>query len=54
MLATRVFRALIAIAAYFDLEIYQYDAVNAFINALVDNETFIYYPDGFQESGHCL
>ena len=53
-LATRVFRALMAIAAYFDLEIYQYDAVNAFINALVDNETFICYPDGFYEPGHCL
>lgn len=32
-LAIRVFRALMAIAAHFNMEIRQYDAVNAFTNA---------------------
>jgi hypothetical protein len=32
-LAIRIFRALIAIAAYFNIEVLQYDAVNAFTNA---------------------
>ena len=35
-LAARVLRALLAIAAYFGLELKQLDAVNAFINALSD------------------
>jgi hypothetical protein len=32
-LAIRIFRALMAIAAYFNIEVRQYDAVNAFTNA---------------------
>jgi hypothetical protein len=54
MLAVRVFRALMAIAAYFDLDIQQFDTVNAFYNAFLDEDIYIYYPDGFYIPGHCL
>jgi hypothetical protein len=50
-LATRTFRALIAMAAAFDLEIWQYDAVIAFINSCVDDEIFCECPDGFRRTG---
>jgi hypothetical protein len=53
-LATRVFRALIAIAAFFNLDIYQFDAINAFCNAKIDKLVYVRYPDGFQVPGHCL
>jgi hypothetical protein len=53
-LAARVFRALMAIAAYFDLDTQQFDAVNAFCNAFLDEEVYVRYPDGYQEPGHCL
>ena len=46
-LATRVFKALIAIAAYFNLDIYQFDAINAFCNALIDKLIYVRYPDRF-------
>lgn len=53
-LATRVFKALMAIAAYFDLDIQQFDAVNAFCNAFLDEDVYIRYPDGFHVPDHCL
>jgi hypothetical protein len=53
-LAARVFRALMAIAAYFDLDIQQFDAVNAFCNAFLDEDVYVRYPDGFHVPGHCL
>ena len=37
-----------AIAAYFDLKIYQYNAVNAFINASLDDEIYCLYPNGYK------
>jgi Reverse transcriptase (RNA-dependent DNA polymerase) len=40
-----------AISAAFNLEIQQYDAVNAFINADVDEEIYCYCPEGFKEPG---
>jgi hypothetical protein len=46
-LAARIFRAMIAIIAYFGLEMRQFDVVNAFINAPLDDEVYITYPDGF-------
>lgn len=46
-LAARVFRALIAIIAYFGLEMRQSDIVNAFINAMLGDLVYITYPDGF-------
>ena len=53
-LAARVFKALIAIAAYFNLDIYQFDAINAFCNAPIDELIYIRYPDRFQVLGSCL
>ena len=53
-LATRVFRVLMAIAAQFDLEMAQFDAVNAFINSLLDIEVYVQPPPGFPQSGNYL
>jgi hypothetical protein len=47
----RSFRALIAIAARFDLELKQYDAVNAFINASLDDVVYIRMPPGKRSDG---
>ena len=53
-LAARIFRALMAIAAAFDLEIRQYDAVNAFTNAKLSKPIYCYCPEGFDRSGYIL
>ena len=53
-LAARTFRALCAIANHFDLEMYQYDAVNAFTNSNIDEEIFVRCPEGYLKEGHCL
>ena len=53
-LAAKVFRALMAIAAYFDLEAVQLDAVSAFTNALMDETVFTQCPDGFKVPGKNL
>jgi hypothetical protein len=45
-LAGRSFRSLIAIAARFDLELIQYDAINAFVNANLDEEVYMKMPPG--------
>jgi Reverse transcriptase (RNA-dependent DNA polymerase) len=50
-LAARSFRALMAILAAFDLEIRQYDAVNAFINADMNEEIYCLCPEGYKEAG---
>jgi hypothetical protein len=50
-LAARSFRMAIAIAAYFDLEVKQYDVINAFINAQRDLESALvicHLLDGFK------
>ncbi len=52
-LVAKTFRALTAIAAAFDLEIWQYDAVNAFINSLLNDEIYCYCPEGFEKFGCC-
>jgi hypothetical protein len=52
-LASRTFRALMAIAAFFDLDIFQFDAVNAFTNADIDETVFVRAPDGLQKEGIC-
>lgn len=46
-LAARTLRALIAIAAAFDLDMMQYDAVNAFANSFLEDEIYCYCPEGF-------
>ena len=47
-LAIKVFRALMAITAVFDLEAKQYDAINAFINAEINETIHVSYPDGYK------
>jgi len=53
-LAGKLFRAIMAIAAAFDLEIWQADAVSAFTNSEVDETVYVEYPQGFLRPGHCL
>jgi hypothetical protein len=50
-LAGRSFRALIAIAARFDLEMKQFDAVNAFVNATLDETVYMRLPPGRRGRG---
>jgi Reverse transcriptase (RNA-dependent DNA polymerase) len=52
-LASRTFRALIAISAAFNLKMRQFDTVNAFVNSQL-NEEILYHPlDGFRRLRHC-
>ena len=53
-LAVRVFRALMALAAAFDLEILQLDAVNAFLNSDIDEHVTVQWPPGFQQNNKIL
>jgi hypothetical protein len=48
-LAIRCFRALMAIAAYFNMEIRHYDAVNAFTNAWLASKVYCHPPEGFSD-----
>ena len=50
-LVLRSFRTFIAIAACFDLELKQYDVVNAFIHAPLNKKVYMRMPPGYQESG---
>ncbi|KAG5809387.1 hypothetical protein H9Q74_014263 [Fusarium xylarioides] len=47
-LAGKSFRTLIAIAAKYDLELLQYDAVNAFVNARLQTNIFMRLPPGYK------
>jgi hypothetical protein len=51
-LAIRVFRALMAIAAFFNMEIRHYDAVNAFTNAHLATPVYCHPPEGFSDHEH--
>ena len=42
-----VYRALSALAAYFDLEIEQWDIISAFPNAPLSEKIYIMQPEGF-------
>lgn len=53
-LAAKIFRAMMAIVAAFNLETWQCDAVNAFANSLIDETVYIEFPDGFRQKGRCL
>ncbi|KJZ70650.1 hypothetical protein HIM_09970 [Hirsutella minnesotensis 3608] len=53
-LAGRSFRTLMAISARFDLELIQYDAVNAFVNANLDEEVYMKMPPGHRRQGTLL
>ncbi|KAI1004940.1 hypothetical protein K3495_g3273 [Podosphaera aphanis] len=48
-LASQSFRAMMAITAAHDLEIRQYDIVNAFVNAPIRGDIYCYTPKGFQK-----
>jgi hypothetical protein len=43
-----------AIAARFDLELLQFDAVNAFVNADLDEDVFMRMPPGHRRAGWIL
>jgi hypothetical protein len=53
-LAIKVFRAMMAIAAYYDLEIRFCDAINAFLNAHLRKKVFCRPPQGFEHLGEIL
>jgi len=53
-LAARIFRALMALMAAFNLESCQFDATNAFVNSDIDEELYVPYPEGFRRRGFCL
>ena len=46
-LVVRLFKALMAIIAIFDLDCWQGNTVNAFTNSLIDEVVYIKCPDGF-------
>jgi hypothetical protein len=52
-LAAQTFRALIAITAAYDLEAYQFDAVNAYTNSKLTETIYIECPEGFRKQGKC-
>jgi len=53
-LAARIFRALMAITAAFDLDTMQLDSVNAFVNSVMDEIVYCEFPDGYHVPGYCL
>jgi len=53
-LAARSFRTFMAIAAHFDLELKQYDAVNAFVHAPLPNKVYMRMPLGYRQQGKIL
>jgi hypothetical protein len=53
-LAGKSFRTLVAIAARFDMEMLQYDAVNAFVNAPLGEEKYMEMPPGYRRAGKIL
>ena len=53
-LAGRSLRTLIAISARFDLEMIQYDAINAFVNAGIEGDVFMKMPLGYRRTGTIL
>jgi hypothetical protein len=53
-LAARIFRALTAIAAYFDLELQQLDSISAFTNSTLRRKLYVRLPDGFRQAHKCL
>lgn len=53
-LASKTFRALMAIAAAFDLHFIQYDVINAFTIASLNEDIYCTYPEGFERPGQVL
>jgi hypothetical protein len=53
-LAATSFRTLMAVVAKFDLETIQLDAINAFVNADLDELVYMRTPPGFPVKNHVL
>ena len=53
-LAGKSFRTLLAIAAKADLDLIQYDAINAFVNASLNEEVYMRMPAGYRKPGTVL
>ena len=53
-LASKSFRILLAIIAYFNLEADQMDVVSAFLNSPLQEKVFVRHPPGFYRYGRCL
>ena len=53
-LVARLFRALIAIIVIFNLNCWQGDVINIFINSVINKIVYIKYLDGFMIKGKCL
>ena len=53
-LAARSLRTILALIAAFNLKTIQFDAINAFINSKIDQETYIEYPPGYGCKGKVL
>jgi len=53
-LAGKSFRTLITIAARFDMELIQYDVVNAFVHTNIPYDVFMKMPDGYTKKGRIL
>ena len=54
MLAARLFRAMAALIAIFDLDAIQLDAINIFINSELDELIYCELPPGYQIPGKCI
>ncbi len=52
-LTAKTFRALMIISTVFDLEIWQYDAISAFINNEIDEELYSECPNEFSRFDYC-
>ena len=50
-LAARIFRCLMAVAVKFGLKAVQLDAINTFINGILDETVYTYQPEGFGVPG---
>ncbi|KAF6517865.1 hypothetical protein HZS61_008144 [Fusarium oxysporum f. sp. conglutinans] len=53
-LAGMSFRTLVALANRFDYEMLQYDAVNAFVHATIDEDIYMEMPMGYRKKGRIL
>ena len=53
-LASRSFRTLMALTAAFGLDMKQVDAINAFVNSLLDEKIYVEMPPGLSKPGYVL
>jgi len=53
-LAAQAFRALVTIAAAFDLEMFQWDMVNVFVNSSMEETVYCDCSESFEKTEKCL